>query len=976
MAWPKLARSIPLAVALSAVALPAHADPISGFLAGLLAGVGLTGASAAIGGAAAYIAGSAAFALGSTIGSAALFTAISSGIGLAVKAIAGAGKQPSSGLGLETASKQILDNQMSTTNPIPLILGRSKSGCQRVFFKNRLINRGKRSLLYVVATLAEGPIDAVESVQINGIDANSSFYIRDGLRRVEYWVYNGYPNDWAALVPDGHAPEWTLEHKLTKLAKIVCRFTLKVDNYDMFASLPQITVVMRGARVYDLRDGVTRWSTNPALLLYHFMTSGRRCDWFDGVVTYGFDLPASVMDEQAFIDAANYCDELVDNGTGGTQKRYELNGVIQTENRLIDTLDLMAKSFNAIMLRTGAGLYQPLIIGPKAATFTINEDIILPNSVKLIRDGIRQKYNRAEVQFRNPGTDWEIDTAIYVNSEALALDGREQTLQLDLPFTTNRTTAMQIGQIAVLQSRLDRKLEMKLFSHAITCAVGDVVSVSYKLLNYVNKPFRLMAMTQNVDATVNVTLEEYDPDVYTLGAVGLEDLGDENDFAYPHAIQPPGVISVTQSFQESGAGETINQLTLEWADSESGFVNKYQAQYKLSTETDEQYKTVETTYPRLILNNLPVGSYDVRVRAVNTVGVASDWTKTVAQIVASSADISDVTGFTVTHSGGALNFTWDKNASVYSGGQFRIKCIPGSQASLTPGEWADAAIVDEILDGKQLAVSFPVIEGTWLIKSRTRTGIECVNAARVIVDLPEAQEWQTVQTVTENPSYSGTKTDMVVASSKLKLDTGETVGTYAYSNTVDLGDIYNTRLRAFWGGNYTSESATGFYEDITAFYEDITDFYEDLGSNPTVRVLHEFRSTRDNPASSPIWGPWQRYTVADVAARAFEFRIRVESETVGDNVEIATLGVLVQMRRRTTSGALTTNVAGSAITFDRAFYTAPDASAAMKNAATGDYVAITSESATGFSVQCKNAGGSGVARDVSWLAVGLGEKVS
>jgi hypothetical protein len=114
----------------------------------------------------------------------------------------------------------------------------------------------------------------------------------------------------------------------------------------------------------------------------------------------------------------------------------------------------------------------------------------------------------------------------------------------------------------------------------------------------------------------------------------------------------------------------------------------------------------------------------------------------------------------------------------------------------------------------------------------------------------------------------------------------------------------------------------------------------------------------------------------DVAARAFEFRTRIVAQNAGDNVEIATLGVAVQLKRRVTTAALTTNAAGSAITFGRAFYSAPDVSAAMKNAATGDYVAVTSESRTGFTVRAYNTGGTGIARDVSWLAVGIGEVVA
>jgi hypothetical protein len=955
-----------------AMAPTAQAEPISLFLIGLGSslGIGTLGGAAAAAASAGIAAG-----IGAAVGTAIVGSVITGVLGMAVKAIAG-GQKPTGTPDVATQSRIILDNAMSTTNPIPVVFGSTKVGCQRVFFANKSSGNQKRSWLYVVATICEGPIHAIDKVLINDVDADSSFYVRDGLRRVDYAVTLGNPaGPYPAI--SSLVPEWTSAHKLTKLATIVCRFTLKSDNYDMFGSLPAITLIGRFATVFDFRDGVTKYSTNPALHVYHILTSGQRHSAFDGKKTFGFELSPDVMDEDAFIEAANFCDELVDNGKGGTQKRYELNGVIRTENRLIDGLDDLAKSFNAIILRKGTGLYSPLIIAAKAATFAITEDIIIPKTAKITRDGIRDKFNRVEVTYRNPDTNYEPDTVIWVMSDALALDDQELTLKLDLPFTSNRTTALQIGQIAVRQSRLDKKLTIATFANAMTCAIGDVVTVSFGLFNLVNAPFRVMGMQFGKDPTrVDLTLEEYDPDVYTLGAVGLEDLGDENEFDYPHEIQPPGVLSVTQAYIETGAGETQNQLIVEWADPASGFVYKYQSQYKLTSGTDDDWVTVETAQSRLILNNLPAGDYDLRVRALNTLNIASDWSVTSASVVGAGYRPEDVEGFVVTTSGGALNFSWAKNASVATGGQFRIKCIAGAQASISPGAWADAAIVDEILDGKQLSITFPMIEGTWLIKSRTRTGIECATAASVIVDIPEAEEWNTVSTVSEQTAYSGTKTDMVVASSKLKLDTGEIEGTYAFANTVDLGAVYNTRLRAFWTGIYLLASGTGFYEDRTGYYEDQTGYYQDQGSTPTVRVLHEFRSTRNDPSGSPTWGPWQQYSVMDVAARAFEFRTRVISDVAGDNVEIATLGVAVQLKRRVTTAALTTNAAGSAITFNRAFYSAPDVSAAMKNAATGDYVAVTAESRTGFTVRAYNTGGTGIARDVSWLAVGIGEVVS
>jgi hypothetical protein len=63
--------------------------------------------------------------------------------------------------------------------------------------------------------------------------------------------------------------------------------------------LPDISVLMKGRKLYDPRTGVTAWSQNPALAIYDYLTS-EMC---------GVD--ASDLPTAHFITAANVCDEQV-----------------------------------------------------------------------------------------------------------------------------------------------------------------------------------------------------------------------------------------------------------------------------------------------------------------------------------------------------------------------------------------------------------------------------------------------------------------------------------------------------------------------------------------------------------------------------------------------------------------------------------------------------------------------------------------
>ena len=68
----------------------------------------------------------------------------------------------------------------------------------------------------------------------------------------------------------------------------------------------------------------------------------------------------------------------------------------------------------------------------------------------------------------------------------------------------------------------------------------------------------------------------------------------------------------------------------------------------------------------------------------------------------------------------------------------------------------------------------------------------------------------------------------------------------------------------------------------------------------------------------------------------------------------------------------TTASGGKAITYSPAFKSVQALGISASNLATGDYYAITSKSATGFTVTFRNSGGSVVDRTFDYVAKGYG----
>ncbi|MEK9908708.1 MAG: hypothetical protein VW500_06505, partial [Aquiluna sp.] len=99
-------------------------------------------------------------------------------------------------------------------------------------------------------------------------------------------------------------------------------------EYDqtVFANgLPLVTAVVEGKKVYDPRTSTTAYSANAALCIRDFLVS-----------EYGLD--DSSIDDTDFQAAANICDENVTLVDTTTEKRYEINGIVQANRPIGNVL--------------------------------------------------------------------------------------------------------------------------------------------------------------------------------------------------------------------------------------------------------------------------------------------------------------------------------------------------------------------------------------------------------------------------------------------------------------------------------------------------------------------------------------------------------------------------------------------------------------------------------------------------------------
>ena len=180
-------------------------------------------------------------------------------------------------------------------------------------------------------------------------------------------------------------------------------------------------------------------------------------------------------------------------------------------------------------------------------------------------------------------------------------------------------------------------------------------------------------------------------------------------------------------------------------------------------------------------------------------------------------------------------------------------------------------------------------------------------------------------------------------------------------HVVDLGSVQQCQCSATYAA--VSDSPTSLIDSVADF-DSIANFDGDYAGYSAVAV--QINLSQD----ASTWEGWQPFVPGPYRARRFKFRLVLTSTSPYVTPAVTAFTTTVDMPDRTQSWTGYSLVAsGATLTYADPFQVAPNVQVTILNAASGDYVSVTSATATGFTVRVLN-GGSGVARTVNILAKG------
>ena len=914
-------------------------------------------------------------------------------------------------------AKGTLVNKDSNNNPIPVVYGKRQVGLTRVFVES---SGTDNQYLYVAGVLCEGGgagITAIDEVYVDdklvtfdgsltngtlrGVSSSDTNFYKGGESLIAIQSFFGLDNQSASSLLD-ETTNWTSDHKLSGLAYVALRFKW---NQDAFNGLPEVRVTVRGKKIYDPRldstkggsgshrqDTASTWaySNNSSLVLLDYLRNSR----------YGKGLPNDAFETNydSFKTSANTCDtQVVPYTSASTINLFETNAVIDSEKKVLENVRELLVPMRAIFNYT-QGKYKVIVEGSGSSQLLLTKDNVV-SEVRLQGESKSEKYNRVVGTFTNPEKDYQSDTVSYPPFDDSALDPADQHATMlaednntllersfDMIHVTSPYQAEEICENILKRSRNNLKAEVTVTSEALNLSIGDIVTATYDTAGFSAKPFRVMSLAINSDSTVTLGLEEHQDNFYTWESKSQAPTIADTILPNPFSVSAPASVTLGDQLILYSDGVVITALDVTIGASPDNFVDYYQVEYKLSTATDYIIAGQGKGLNQRILNVVDGSTYNVRVRAFNTLGVSSTYTSATRTIIGGIAPPSDVTDFSCNIIGGDAHLSWQQITDLDLA-HYQIRFSP-----LTTGaSWGNSVSLVEKVARPATSVTVPARVGSYLIKAIDKNGNYSSNETVIATNVSAIGNYNAVASQTESPTFSGTKNNTIVSDGTLRLDSSElfdsaignfdsatsffdsgvtaydlySEGNYVFANPIDIGAVHTSRVTA--SITQTSDNLDDLFDSRTGNFDDSGSNFD--GDTPANCNAHlEIALSNDNIT----YTDFRNFVVGDYTARYYKFRVFLRSFDLSSTPVISALSVSIDMPDRIFSGNDIVSGTGTyTVTFTNPFYSSSYAvGITAQGLNTGDFFTISSKTVNGFNVAFKNSGGTGVTKTFDYLAKG------
>ena len=898
----------------------------------------------------------------------------------------------------------ILLNKQSNDANIPVIYGERLVGGTRVFMET---SGTDNTYLYMAIVMAEGEINSIEEVRVDDKAVTFASSLSDGTEvEVGSGDSNFYKNSESLIRiqpffgTDGQSASsllstlssWGSNHRLRGLCYLALRFKW---NQDAFTGIPKVQAKIKGKKVVTLASNLSEqtasFSTNPAFCILDYLRNER----------YGKGIATSEIDLQSFYDASQVCVTQVTPYSGASDINiFDTNAVLDTSQKIIDNVRELLKGCRGYLPYTG-GKYKLIIETTGSASITLTEDNII-GGYNLSIPTKNERYNRVIVGFVNPARNFQVDEVQFppLDDSGLASADQHATMKtadggflLEGRFSFKTLTspyqAEEMAEVILRRSREAMTLGLNVSFDAYDLAIGDIVNITHSSLGFSAKAFRVMGLTFNEDFTIGLSLVEYQASHYTWASKSEVSSTPSTNLPNPFNIQPPASVTLSDQLIEYNDGTVIVALDISIGASPDSFIDFYQVEYKLSTDSDFIIYAQGSGLNHRVLNVIDQSSYDVRVKAVNSLGISSTYVSAQRTIIGAIAPPSDVTDFSCNIIGQEAHLGWEQISDL----DLAFYNLRFSEKTDGTADWQNSVALVEKISRPATSISVPARKGTYMIKAVDKLGNFSSNATAIISNVTSALNFNAVTTQSEHPSFSGTLTNTVITDNAIELDSSElfdsasgnfddettrffdsgvanadfqSTGNYEFANVIDIGAKHTARITASL--TQTSDNPDDLFDNRSGNFDDASSNFD--GDTPANCNAHIEIATSDDNST---YTDFRTFVIGEYTARFFKFRVVLISRDNASTPVVSEVTVTIDMVDRIFSGNdIVSGTGTKSITFTNPFKSGNYAVGITgQGMATGDYFTVTNKTINGFDVAFFNSSNSGVSKTFDFIAKGF-----
>ncbi|MFU1851809.1 host specificity protein J [Citrobacter portucalensis] len=223
-----------------------------------------------------------------------------------------------------------------------------------------------------------------------------------------------------------------------------------------------------------LWDGTFKpaWTDNPAWCVLDMLTHPR--------YGMGSRIDVADVDKWALYAIAQYCDQPVPDGFGGTEPRISCNAYLTDQRKAWDVLRDFCSLMRCMPVWNGSTLtFVQDRPADKVWTYTQSNVVMPADGAPFIYSfsALKERHNAAEVRYTDPNNGWETSTELVENDAAIRRYGRN-VLKMDAFACTSRGQAHRAGLWAITTELLETQtVDFSVGAEGLRHVPGDIIEV-------------------------------------------------------------------------------------------------------------------------------------------------------------------------------------------------------------------------------------------------------------------------------------------------------------------------------------------------------------------------------------------------------------------------------------------------------------------------------------------------------------------